>query len=189
MIRKPDTVHHLLRMVVDFNIELAQYYKKSFGVETVLPYIGEPSPSNQIISPGHFKQFVLPYLTELCEALLTMGYKHIFAHICGEQNLNLPYWAQIPFGDPGIISVGQEIGITKMADHFPKDIIMGNLDPIIIQTGTPEEVYEATRKVVEEGKHISNGYVFAPGCELPPMAPIENVKEMTKAVNDLGRYE
>ena len=117
-----------------------------------------------------------------------MGYKHIFAHICGEQNLNLPYWAQIPFGNPGIISFGHEIGINKAAYYFPSDIIMGNLDPVIIQTGTPEDVYEATRQVVEEGKKIPNGYIFAPGCELPPMAPMENVRMMTKAVIDFGWY-
>ncbi|MBW1804264.1 MAG: methyltransferase, partial [Deltaproteobacteria bacterium] len=53
----------------------------------------------------------------------------------------------------------------------------------------PEEVYEATRKVVEEGKNLPGGFIFAPGCELPPMASFENVRMMTKAVEDFGRYD
>jgi hypothetical protein len=38
-----------------------------------------------------------------------LGYKTTYAHICGEQNDNLPYWAEVDFGDPGIIGVGAEI--------------------------------------------------------------------------------
>jgi uroporphyrinogen decarboxylase len=49
-------------------------------------------------------------------------------------------------------------------------------------------VYETTRKVVEEGKKCSGGYIFSPGCELPPMAPVENVMAVTRAVNDFGWY-
>ena len=189
LIKKPEVAHRLLRMTVDYDIELARYYKDTFGTETVLPFIGEPSVSNQIISPRQFEKFALPYIKELCEALLDMGYKHLFVHICGEQNLNLPYWAQIPFGDPGIVSVGHEVDIKKAAEYFPNDIIMGNLEPAIIQMNTAEEVYEATKQLVEEGKKISGGYLFSPGCELPPMAPIENVRAITKAIDDFGWYE
>ena len=78
---------------------------------------------------------------------------------------------------------------TEETRYFLNDIIMGNLEPGIIQTKTPEDVYEATKHVIEEGKTIANGYIFSPGCELPPKAPIENVREITTAVNDFGRYE
>ena len=63
---------------------------------------------------------------------------------------------------------------------------MGNLDPAIIQFGTPEAVYDASRIVIEQGKKLPGGFMFGPGCELPPMAPIENVKVMTEAINDFG---
>jgi uroporphyrinogen decarboxylase len=108
--------------------------------------------------------------------------------VCGEQNLNLPYWAQIHFGSPGIVSVGHEVKLETAAKYFPDDIIMGNLEPAIIQTGTPEEVYEATRKVVEEGKQIPGGFIFSAGCELPPRSPVENVRMITKAIDDFGWY-
>ena len=65
---------------------------------------------------------------------------------------------------------------------------MGNLEPAIIQTGTPGEVYEASREVIEKGKKLSGGFIFAPGCEMPPKTPIENVKMMTKAADDFGWY-
>jgi len=188
LIRSPDVAHHILRLAADFNIALAQYWKDTFGIEGVIPRGGEATASNQMISPGQFEQFALPYIKEIQEKVLAMGYQTTYMHICGEQNLNLPYWAQIPFGDPGIVSIGHEITLETAGKYFPDHIILGNLDPTIIQIGSPEDVYEATRKNVEEGKRLSGGYIFSPGCQLPPMASQENVMAMTRAVNDVGWY-
>ena len=91
-------------------------------------------------------------------------------------------------GDPGIVSFGHEVDLEKAAEYFSNDIIVGNLEPAIIQVGTAEEVYEASRIVIEKGKRLAEGFMFGPGCELPPMAPVENVKAMTAAVNDFGWY-
>ena len=87
------------------------------------------------------------------------------------------------------VSIGHEVTLETAAKYFPNDIIFGNLEPAIIQVRTPEEVYEATRENIEEGKKIAQGYILSPGCELPPRAPIENVMAMTRAVNDFGWYD
>ena len=77
----------------------------------------------------------------------------------------------------------------RPAKYFPNDIILGNLNPSIVQTGTPDEVYEATRKVVEEGKKLSGRFIFSTGCDIPPRSPVENVRMMTQAVKDYGWYD
>jgi uroporphyrinogen decarboxylase len=190
MLKKKDVANHVLRMATDYYIELAKKWKEMYGVETVLPYFGEPSASNQIISPKQFEEFTLPYLKEVTEALMAMGYKHIYGHVCGEQNANLVHWAKIPFGDPGIVSIGHEVEIETAAEYFPNDIIMGNLEPAIIQTGTREKVYQATADLIKRGKKLKcAGFIFSEGCELPPLSPIENVQAMTDAINDFGWYD
>jgi uroporphyrinogen decarboxylase len=188
MIRKPEAAHRLLRLATDYLLERAQYFKDIFGTEWVLPFSAEPTSANQVISPKQFEQFALPYLKETHERVLAMGFKTYFTHICGEQNLNLPCWAQIPMGDPGLVSIGHEVELQTAASYFPKDIIIGNLEPAIIQTGTPDQVYEATRRVVEQGKKLPTGFILAPGCELPPMVSLENIEAMNKAVEDHGWY-
>jgi uroporphyrinogen decarboxylase len=142
-----------------------------------------------MISPKQFEQFALPYITEIQEKVLAMGYRTTYVHICGNQNLNLPLWAKIPIGDPGIVSIGHEIALENAGHYFPDQIVLGNLDPTIIQTGTPADIYEATRRNIEEGKKLSGGYVLSPGCQLPPMASPENIMAMTKAVYDFGWYD
>lgn len=188
LIKKPDVAHRILQLTTDYVVELARHFKDIFGVEGVLPFGGEATAANTFISPKYFKEFVLPYSKMVQEKVLAMGFKTTYIHICGEQNGNLPYWAEIPFGDPGIISIGQEVELEKAAQYFPNDIILGNLDPAVVMFSTPEQVYEASRQMVEKGKKLSGGYIFSVGCELPPMASPENVMAMTEAVNDHGWY-
>lgn len=189
MMKKPELAHRLLRMALDNSLESLRYWVDTFGVEHCnLAFITSPTSSNQIISPKLFETFAFPYTKELHEKVLAMGIKHILCHICGEHNLNLPYWAQIPYGDPGIVSFGHEVDLDTASKYFPNDIICGNVEPTVIQMGTPEEVYELTRICIEKGKRHPGGFMLAPGCELPPNAPPHNVWMMMKAVDDFGWY-
>ena len=189
MLKKPEVLHHLLRFTTDFLIEKTKYWREAFGTKGIILLAAGVRSSNQIISPGQFKQFVLPYQKESHQNALDMGYKHIFCHICGEHNLNLLYWAQVPMGDPGIVSIGSEVELETAARYFPNDVMLGNLEPVILQTGTPEEVYEATRKVIEKGKKLGGRYIFSLGCGLPPQTSLDNAKAMNKAVDDFGWYD
>jgi len=189
MIRKPEVAHRLLRLATDRTVERARHWADTFGPEHLLPYTAEPTTSNQIISPRQFEEFAFPYIKEAHQKILAMGVKHILCHICGEQNLNLPHWAQIPMGDPGIVSVGHEVDLEVASKYFPNDIIMGNVEPAVIQNGTPEQVYHLTRTCIEKGRKHPGGFMLAPGCEMPPRAPSYNVWTMMKAVNDFGWYE
>jgi uroporphyrinogen decarboxylase len=189
MIRKPELVHRLCRIATDFHIAIEQYWVDTFGPENIMPLTGAPTESNQIISPKQFEEFCLPYQKEIHEKTLAMGVKHFYTHICGEQNLNLPYWAQIPMGDPGVISFGHEIDIDTASKYFPNDILLGNVEPAVIQTGKPEEVYELSRICLEKGMKHRAGFILAPGCEMPTKAPPYNIWMMRKAINDFGWYE
>jgi len=186
MLKKPDVVHQLLRLSTDFQSELARYWANSFDAERLIILGAEPAASNQLISPSHFEKFAFPYIQELHENILSTGIKHIHMHICGEQNQNLPYWSKIPYGDPGMVSFGHEVDLEIASNYFPNTIIMGNVEPVIIQSGTPEQVYEATKSCIETGRKHSGGYILSPGCELPPMSPEENVWAMMQAVSDFG---
>jgi uroporphyrinogen decarboxylase len=188
LIKKPDLAHYLIKTLSDHSLAGLTRQAEMLGIEGVIGFSGGPTSSNDLISPTQFEEFVLPSLQEGQEKLRALGYKTTYVHICGEHNANLPYWSQVDFGDPGIIGVGHEVGLATAARYFPDDIILGNLEPAIIQTGTPEQVYEATRTIIEEGKQLPNGFIFSPGCDLPPKAPVENVRMMNKAVSDFGWY-
>ena len=120
--------------------------------------------------------------------MLATGVKHIYMHICGEQNANLASWAQIPYGKPGIVGFGHEVDLETASKYFPEHIIMGNVEPAVIQNGTPEQIYKLSKICIEKGRKHPGGFMLAPGCEMPPMAPEENVCAMMQAVSDFGWY-
>ena len=189
LLRKPDVVHRLLRLATDHVLDIIKYWIDTFGKGTVRVQIWEPLATNQIISPKQFEKFILPYQIELHQKILSMGIYSILCHICGEQNSNLPFWAQVPMGSSGIISVGKEIDITTAIKYFGEtSIIAGNIDPALLQTGTPEEIYQTCRQAIEKGKLASRGYALMQGCEVPVNTPPYNFYTMKKAVDDFGWY-
>jgi uroporphyrinogen decarboxylase len=186
LLKAPDVVHRLMRLSTDFQAEVAKHWVEKFGAENLISLGAEPSASNQLISPKQFEEFAFPYIKELHERQLAMGIKHIHMHICGEQNKNLPLWSQVPMGDPGMVSFGHEVDLETASRYFPNDIIIGNVEPAIILTDTPERVRKETWKCLEKGSKHPGGFMLGCGCELPPGAPAENVWAMVDAVRDFG---
>lgn len=188
LVKKPDLAHHLIRELVAWSLSGLEKKKEALGIDGVLSTIGLPLASNNLISPKRFEEFVLPDLKEGQSRLRKLGYNTTHIHICGEQNKNLPLYAEVDFGNPGIIGVGPEIELETAARYFPDCIISGNLDPALLQTASPDKVYQETKRIVETGKRIEGGFLFGPGCEIPPRAPVENLRAMTQAVEDFGWY-
>jgi uroporphyrinogen decarboxylase len=189
IMKKPDMVHKILRISTDFAVSVAQYWVDTFGPNNVEPRTATPVESNQLISPKQFEKFGLPYLKELHEKVLGMGVRYIYCHICGEQNKNLPYYEEVPFGDPGIASFGHEVDLDTAIKHLgDKVIIVGNVEPAQILTTSPAKVYEISQKCILKGIKAPRGFALGGGCELPPQAPPVNVWAMRKAINDFGWY-
>lgn len=190
IIKKPDLVHHVLRLATDHILEVVKYWVDTFGAERVNGFDGVTIEANQIISPKQFVEFALPYIEEVHEKVMKMGVKRFsHFHICGEHNQNLPYLAEVPVDASSVASFGHEVDIATAIKYFGnKCIIAGNVNTSLIQTGTPQQVYDACRDCIEKGKKAPRGYALMAGCALPPKAPLENVYMMKKAVDDFGWY-
>jgi uroporphyrinogen decarboxylase len=189
LIKKPDLARYLIKELAQWSFSSLEKRKEALGIDGVLSVMGLPMANNKLISPKRFEEFVLPDVLQGQAKLRTLGYKTTQVHICGEQNKNLPLYSMVDWGDPGIMGIGPEIELETAAKYFPGHIISGNIDPSMILTGTPGQIYEVTRDIVERGKKIERGFMFGPGCELPPRAPQENVRAMTQAVDDFGWYD
>jgi len=191
MIKKPEVAHHLLRLATDHCLEVAQYWVDTFGAERIYARQAMPTESNQVISPKQFEEFALPYQKELHEKVFALGIKRFgHYHICGDHNQNLPYIAQLPMGEVSLVSFGHEVDLTTAIKYLGDTcIIAGNVNTSVIQTGTPQQVYELCKQCLEKGKQAPRGYALMAGCEIPAMAPPYNVYMMRKAINDFGWYD
>jgi uroporphyrinogen decarboxylase len=188
MIKKPELVHSVLDKVAQFQIRVADHYVKEFGPEPIMAFVGAATESNKLISPKQFETFVLPYICRVNQHIADLGVNVFFAHICGEQNKNLPLWQKVPFGKRAVMSFGREVNLKTAMEMFPNSIIAGNVDPTLIQEGKPEEVLEQARECIEMAKYHPGGYVLMSGCDVPPQAPPVNVFQLVKASREFGRY-
>ena len=189
MIKKPQLCERLMTLALDHTFNALQYWVDTFGAEKIHIRMSSPTESNQVISPRHFEKHALPFHVEYHKRLKALGVRRFGFHICGEQNLNLPYLAGLQlWPHPSILSLGHEVDIEVAARYFPDDIIYGNIEPALIQTGNPQQIYELSRIAIEKGKKAPRGFILGPGCALLGGTAV-NVFAMTKAVYDFGWYE
>ena len=190
LIKKPELAERAIRMAIDYIFNGMGYWLETFGTEKVFVRLASASESNQVISPKHFEKFALPLHVEYQDRMKALGVKRFLWHICGDQNLNLPYLADLAsWRHPSILTFGHEVDLEAAGKFFPEDIILGNIEPAILQFGTPRQVYDLCKTAIEKGKKAPGGFILGPSCTLPPFAPPVNVFAMAKAVNDFGWYE
>lgn len=190
MKKNPNAAHALLRKCTDFHKKVVDYFVETFSDQPVWAWMSEATSTNQLISPSQFKEFAFPYVKEAHEYCRERGIRYTFNHICGDQNLNLPLWTEIPFGDPGILSFGHEVDLSSAIEHFGhKHIVAGNIEPTCILFGPWEKIYELSRVALEKAKYAPSGYILMAGCGVAPMTPPYHVYAMKKAIMDFGLYD
>jgi uroporphyrinogen decarboxylase len=183
LIKKPDLVHHVLRVITDFARAKLALWVSEFGAERVMAF-DLCIETNRLYSPKQFELFSYPYLAEVHDAATEAGVAVFLSHICGEQNRNLPLWSQLSYGRRGMVSVGREVSLATASAAFPANVILGNVDPVSLQEGKPEEVLQLCRGCIAEGRDHPGGYALMSGCEVPPQAPPVNVFQMVKACRE-----
>ena len=185
LVNEPDFADKVLSLAADHILDVVSLWVDNFGVEVFMPQLWEPAAANSIISPRHFERFVLPHQKKLHERILALGVNHILCHICGEQNKNLPFWSQVPMGNPGIVSIGNQVSVGSAIEHFgDKCVIAGNLATELVGQGTAQEIYDTARACIVEGRKAPRGFILMTACETPPLTPPYNFYMINKAVRD-----
>jgi uroporphyrinogen decarboxylase len=190
IIKTPDRVHGLMRKITDFCLQVTEYWVETFGPEKIISFDGIPVESEQVISPKQFEEFAFPYLKEMHEKVSEMGIRQFWTHLCGKQENNLHLLSRIPYGEPGIVSVSEQVDLKLAHKHFGHNYaIAGNVDPVLINFGTPQEVFDATKETLQIGKQMEKGFVLMGGCEIAPSVPPINIHYMMKALEEFGWYD
>ena len=97
-------------------------------------------------------------------------------------------WKKVPMGDPGLLTFGHEVDLRTAIDVFGESsVIMGNVEPALIQTGHPGDLYEACVAAIDKGTNAPRGFVLMSGCGFPPRTPPYNFYTMVKAAREYGR--
>lgn len=188
--KEPELLHRVLRLATDYLLQIADQYITEFGSENCSVFSTYPLECHALVSPKVFEKFSLPYVKEICVKLKSRGIKKWGFHLCGDHTRNLHLWTEVISPEPGsTITIGHEMDIQQVARAFGEHIIIGgNIPTTLLQLGSPEEVLEASRVVIEKMKNHPGGFILMPACALPPLTPPVNVLAMVKAVTLYGQY-
>ena len=163
--KHPAAVHHLLRVITDTQktcIEIAA--DSGCGVA-----MADPVANPELIGPGMYEEFVLPYTMELTEYSVVAAGRKVSLHMCGSTYSIWKYLAKYPLAE---LSLDNCIDFGRAAEELgPHVRIAGNVDPVgIMLGGTREELSEAVRRCIASGSKALNGFTLATGCDVPENA-------------------
>lgn len=187
--KEPQLVHKLLRLATDYLLKLADFYIDEFGADNCSASSNYPMESNTLISPKLFEKFSLPYITEIHNKYKEKGITNFSIHLCGDHKHNLDYFKDLNLPPRSFISVSEKLDIELVGKVFGPDyIIGGNVPTPILRSGTPEDVFNASKNIIEKMKYHDGGFVLMPSCDLPPDTPPLNLCAMLKAARTFGQY-
>ncbi len=88
-----------------------------------------------------------------------------------------------------VVELDHLVNLTEAKQHIGNQVIlMGNLDPAeLLLSGTPKQV-EAAAKACIESVGADGRYILSSGCEIPPQAPLNNIRAMVTAAQKYGQF-
>ena len=167
---------------------LAQGMAKHPAVDAIK--ISSPFAGMGFISPEFYRQFELPYLSRVVQAIQNEGIP-AYVHTCGHIHDRLEIISES--GVRGLECLDPPpIGNVELADAFNRVgtqmFIKGNVDSVHTLLSGDQELIEAdVRSRLDTGMR-NEGFIFSTACSIAPNVPAEKVKYMSDLVQQYGKY-
>lgn len=147
--------------------------------------IGDSIAGPDVCNPGFYREFALPQEKKLFEDLKKDYSRPISLHICGDAT---DVVSEMIDSGAQILELDYKIDQEKVRDLVEGEVsFLGPLDPVLLGSGSPEDVYERTKELLSFwGSH--DGLIFGPGCAMNAGTPAENIKAMISAVREYTRH-
>ena len=195
----PFTMAAQMLGVEDFMVELLTGEEEdvmkviAFASEIVIAYledltdngldlitVPEPAASGDLIKPADFEKFVLPADMKVKERLAPKCPNYLI-HICGKTDKLVSVIAGTGMS---VFSVDSINMVRAQEDSAGRCALFGNLSPAhVLGSKTADEVYEISKALCTSMKPYG-GFILAPGCDLAPNIPLENLQAMARAAKE-----
>lgn len=176
MLAEPDRVKQVMAFAVAVGKKTADFY-----LENGCSVIAVVDPMTSQISSEHFAEFVTPYLNDLFAHIKVRGgFSSLF--VCGDATRNLEVMCRTSCDN---ISVDENIPLELLC-HLARrsgKSAGGNLKlTTVLLLGKPADAMLDAIRCIDTGG--TNGFLLAPGCDLPYGTPEANLQAVTAMVHD-----
>jgi uroporphyrinogen decarboxylase len=167
-----------LAQLMDFATEVViRFGQAQLQAGAHLPVVFDPSASPAVIPPAFFREFELPRLQRVFQALSEAGALANWLHIAGPVAPILPYYAK---AGVDIANFDYMVSTAEARGRLPVTCFDGNIKSLLFVEGTPAEV-ETEAVNLLHAFCDRRGFILSSGCEIPPEAKPENVAALAKA--------
>jgi len=178
---RPDFVRELLRIVTDKLIEWLDFC----WAEEKLPVPKDFAWTDDLavsLSAETFRDVVLP-----SEKRLRFHFDgRLSLHMCGKSDHLLEIFRD-DLAIHELQGFGYEVDLDRIGEALGgRVVLIGNVNPMLIHAGTPDQVRAATRRVIET-LGPRRGLIVQDGNNIPPGSPPANINAMMEAAEMWGR--
>ncbi len=170
----PAFLHRLLDVVTDKIVACIDHARAAWG-PAPLSFFADDFAVN--LSPGHFREFSLPYLRRIRAHIPGLA----VYHMCGRADhvvplvvdeLDIAMWHGLGF----------EVDRRRAREAMEGRCAMhGNVSPLTLALGTAEDVRRECHEILADLGDM-DGFVMGDGNNVPPASPLENVNAIWRAV-------
>jgi uroporphyrinogen-III decarboxylase len=182
VLERPAFVRELLRLITDKLIEWLDFCH----VEEKLPTPRDLAWTDDLAVSLSAQQF-RDVLLEQEKRLRFHFDGRLSLHMCGKTDHLLELFAN-DLQIHEFQGFGYQVNLDRVAAVMGgRVVLLGNVNPMLIHSGTPDQVREATRHVIEKLAHF-RGLIIQDGNNIPPGTPLANINAMMEAAEMYGRY-
>ena len=153
--------------------------------------ISSPFAGKGFISPGFYREFVLPFESQVIKAVKDEG-KFVYLHTCGHIGDRLELMKEsgasgLECLDPPPVG---DVELNEAVNKIGNDLfIKGNIDSVnILLKGTEAEIVSDVRNRIKAGK-TGKGFILSTACSIAPNVEKDRIKLLLDLVNEFGWYE
>lgn len=173
----PHEVKILLSKATEFIIKYIKVFKEA-GADGVI--MAEPAAG--LLSPALAEEFSMPFVNEIFGEINSDDFIVCY-HNCG--NAAGDMLEMISGLNADIIHLGNAINLKKALEVLPYDkIVMGNVNPVLFRTGTPDDIKTDVKRVFDECSMYEN-FMISTGCDVPAASKWENINAYFEKINAL----
>lgn len=178
----------LVRYFDELSVAWAVAQVQLGGLESL--QISSPYAGAGFISLDAYKQFVLPSVRQVAEAIQPLE-AYTYLHTCGFISDRLELLEQTgvdgiecmdppPLGDVTLAEAKERVG--------GRIALKGNLDSVnVLLGGSDEQVDRTIRETIAAGKP-GGGYILSSACSIAPDVPPERVARLAQLAEETGGY-
>ena len=176
MMMDPDSVVELFDFTKKVAVAVSEYY-----IDAGCDVIALVDPMTSQIGPDQFRQFVTQPVTEIFNHIRQKEALSSF-FVCGHAQQNVEAMCEC---SPDNVSVDENIPL-----DFVRDVALergvsfgGNMQlTVVLLLGSPQDAQRHALECMKIGG--DQGFILAPGCDLPYATPTENLAAVASVVHD-----